>query len=304
MIWVTGCNGMLGKQVCRDLSEQKIEFLSTGSEVDITDFEQLKAFASLKRIDFIVNCASYTAVDKAESDEQSAFDVNSKGSENLARIAKECGATLIHISTDYVFDGKGVSDSEGKMIPYTEEMPVNPCGVYGSSKAEGEKLIISHLEKFYILRTAWLYGEYGKNFVYTMIKAMNSRDSLKVVDDQYGSPTFTRDLSRIIVQIITSKKTVPYGIYHCTCCGKASWWDFAVEIQKHSAAAGLLNECGRNCVINHCSTAEYPTSAKRPALSVLDNSKIQKALCIQLPHWNASLREFVNTVLPDNSYLS
>ncbi len=288
MIWLVGCTGMLGSELARRLEKEKIDFVASDSRVDISDFSALEAFVCGKTIDFIINCAAYTAVDKAEAEEERAFKINSMGAENLARIAKEIGAKLIHISTDYVFDGSGNT-------PRTEDMAVNPVGVYGKSKADGEKRIMDILSEFYILRTAWLYGWNGKNFVYTMIRAMNSHESVKVVDDQHGTPTFCGTLSDVIISIVKSSASnpLPYGIYHVTDEGETTWFGFTQEIKRQAAVLGILQN--KACKINPCSTEEYPTPAKRPAYSVLSKKKIQDALKIQLPDWKESLSAFLDS---------
>lgn len=295
MIWVIGCNGMLGTQLSQALEENKVEFEGTDRNIDITDIQVLEEFAKGKKIDYIVNCSAYTAVDKAESEAESAERINVLGVKNIAEVAKKIGAKLIHISTDYVFDGKGKFDSEGNLIPYNEEDSICPIGVYGKTKAEGEKEIISTLSDYYILRTAWLYGFSGKNFVYTMIKLMKNHDSIKVVADQRGTPTFCGTLVNAIVKILLQKdeSEIPFGIYHVTDEGKTTWFDFAEEIQKQAFECGILSDM--NCKVNSCTTEEYPTPAKRPAFSVLDKTKIQKILKINLPQWQESLKEFLKS---------
>ena len=286
MIWVIGSGGMLGTEVCRQLENCGIQHVKTGLDVDITDLDALRSFACRWSVDWIINCAAYTAVDKAESEVELCKKVNEDGVANIALVARECGATLIHISTDYVFDGTGT-------VPYTEDMNLSPLGVYGKTKAAGEAAVIKNTEKYYILRTAWLYGWAGKNFVYTMIRAMNSRDSLKVVNDQKGTPTFAGDLARVILKIIDQK--IDYGIYHCTDLGETTWWEFARAIQSQAISAGWLNENGKKCTVNPCSTEDYPTPAKRPAYSVLSKERIQKGLGFTLPQWQDSLKVFLNS---------
>lgn len=288
MVWVIGSGGMLGTEVCRQLDDSGIQYVKSGLDVDITDIGALRAFASRWSVDWIINCAAYTAVDKAESEAELCKKVNEDGVANIALVAQECGAALIHISTDYVFDGTG-------NIPYTEDMRLAPIGVYGKTKAAGEAAVIKNTKKFYILRTAWLYGWAGKNFVYTMIRAMNSRESLKVVNDQRGTPTFAGDLASLILKIMDKK--IEHGIYHCTDLGETTWWEFACEIQKQGILAGRINEKGKNCAVNPCSTEEYPTPAKRPAYSVLSKEKIQNALGLTLPQWQESLKVFLNSEL-------
>lgn len=286
MIWLIGCKGMLGSEVAELLEKNNIEFTGTDRQVDITDLSALEDFVRGKDISYIVNCAAYTAVDLAESNQEAALALNAAGPKNIAIVAKKIGAKVIHISTDYVFDGTSTR-------PLKEDDPIAPIGVYGSTKAKGEAELAANTDEFYILRTAWLYGKAGKNFVFTMIKLMQSHDSIKVVSDQWGTPTWTNTLANVIISII-QKGNVPYGIYHCTDLGKITWYDFAVEIQKQAVASGLLNKT--DCVVNPCTTADYPTPAKRPAYSVLDKTKIQDALGIRLPAWEESLKKFLSNI--------
>ena len=293
MVWIIGNKGMLGTQVCRTLSEDKIDFLGTDSDVSILDYSALEGFSNGKNITFIVNCAAYTAVDKAESDVDFARKLNADGPRNIARLAKKLGVPFLHISTDYVFDGTASS-------PISEDTPIKPIGIYGATKAEGEKAIAEETSDFYILRTAWLYGWSGKNFVYTMIRAMNSHESVKVVNDQKGTPTNCVTLAGVILKIIenrTSGENVPNGIYHVTDLGETTWFDFAKEIFAQGVECGLVTN--GNCVINPCTTQEYPTPAKRPAYSVLDKAKVQRTLGITLPGWDLSLKTFMNSTLFD-----
>ena len=294
MIWVIGYKGMLGSEICRQLAENNIQFVRTDVDVDITDFKALLEFARVWSVKWIINCAAYTAVDKAESDVELAKKLNEDGPANIARVADIMGARLIHISTDYVFDGSGDT-------PRTEDMPVAPIGVYGVTKAAGEKAVMDNCKDYFILRTAWLYGWAGKNFVYTMIRAMNTHDAVKVVNDQKGTPTFAGDLTKVILEIISRGSMIPYGIYHVTDIGEITWWDFTNEIKKQGIETGWINETGKNCVVNPCTTDEYPTPAKRPAYSVLSKDKIQKALNINLPDWKESLSVFLTNSLFDKS---
>ena len=294
MIWLIGCKGMLGSEIARQFEDNKIEYVGTDREVDFTDYTSIQNFSKDKKIDFIVNCAAYTAVDKAESDKELAQKLNEEGPANLSKLCNSINATLIHISTDYVFDGTGNT-------PRTEDMPVAPIGVYGETKALGEKAVTSTCNKYYILRTAWLYGWNGKNFVYTMLKAMNTHDAVKVVNDQRGTPTFAGDLAGVIIKIINSTEKVPYGIYHCTDLGDITWWDFTNEIKKQGIEAGYLTN--KDCVVNPCTSDEYPTPAKRPAYSVLSKEKIQKTLGIKLPDWKESLSVFLKSSLFDKTRL-
>ncbi len=304
MVWIIGCKGMLGSQLCRTLEEKNIDYTGTDSSVSILDYKKLESFASCKDISFIVNCAAYTAVDKAESEADSARALNANGPENIARLSKKLGCPLIHISTDYVFDGKGNKDERGNIRPYTEEDTVNPQGVYGKTKAEGEKAVMSETEDYYILRTAWLYGFYGKNFVYTMLRLMNTRESVKVVCDQRGTPTNCITLASVISCLILKRfsgEKITNGIYHVTDNGETTWFDFACEILSLGTKSGCI--ISKNCAVNPCTTKEYPTPAKRPSYSVLSKSKIQKELGITLPDWKESLNLFLNDTNFDKKYL-
>lgn len=288
MVWLIGCKGMLGTEIARQLKNSNIDYIGTDIDVDITKLEVLEDFANKNpKIDWIINCSAYTAVDKAEDDKDFANLLNNIGPKNISSVAKKINAKMIHISTDYVFDGTG-------NIPYTEDMDVKPIGVYGQTKADGEKSVIDSGCEYYIFRTAWLYGYDGKNFVYTMLKLMESKQELSVVSDQKGTPTFAGDLANCVIKAITSKNQIPCGIYHCTDLGEITWYDFACEIYKQGKATGKLSN---ECKINPCSTDEFPTKAKRPAYSVLSKEKIQQALGITLPMWNESLNVFMNSPL-------
>ncbi|MDR1031125.1 MAG: dTDP-4-dehydrorhamnose reductase, partial [Treponema sp.] len=224
MIWLIGIKGMLGTEVARLFEAQGIPYLGTDRELDITQKETLKAFAEAHGpISWMVNCAAYTAVDRAEDDALTCGRINRDGAANIAWIAEELRARLIHISTDYVFNGKASR-------PYQEDDEPCPIGVYGQTKQAGEAAIQEIHQAAYIIRTAWLYGSYGNNFVTTMLRLMEERDSLSVVDDQRGSPTWAYDLAQLILRLIstvTQGKTVPYGIYHFSNEGNISWFDFA-----------------------------------------------------------------------------
>ena len=288
MVWLIGCKGMLGTEVARQLKNSNIDYVGTDIDVDITKLEVLEDFANKNpKIDWIINCSAYTAVDKAEDDKDFANLLNNIGPKNISSVAKKINAKMIHISTDYVFDGTGTT-------PYTEDMDVKPIGVYGQTKADGEKSVIDSGCEYCIFRTAWLYGYDGKNFVYTMLKLMESKQELSVVSDQKGTPTFAGDLANCVIKTITSKNQIPCGIYHCTDLGEITWYDFACEIYKQGKATGKLSN---ECKINPCSTDEFPTKAKRPAYSVLSKEKIQQALGITLPMWNESLNVFMNSPL-------
>ena len=281
---------MLGTELSLLLEKAGIPFTGTGREVDITDPAALREFAqvhpgSKQPFDCIINCAAYTAVDNAESDRETCRLLNTEAPRNLAVLAKKTGAALIHISTDYVFNGQGSK-------PFTEEDTTDPVSVYGLSKRDGETGVLQENEKSWIIRTAWLYGKHGKNFVHTMLKLMNDRDEISVVNDQHGSPTWTRDLAETIcafIRFAAEGKTLPYGIYHYTNEGQITWFDFAKEIYRHGRELGCVT---KSCEVKPCTSAEYPAKVKRPIYSVLDKSKIKNALGVTIPLWNESLKGF------------
>ena len=292
MTWLIGNKGMLGTELSLFLEKSGIYYTGTDLETDITDSEALKKFANNKQIEWIINCAAYTAVDKAEDDIETCRRLNTHGAANIAECAKTIGARLIHISTDYVFDGMGITEG-GNIRPYREEDKTAPTGVYGLTKRDGEIAVFKNNPRSYIIRTAWLYGKYGNNFVHTMLKLMNERDEIKVVNDQKGSPTWTFDLAAVILNIIRTAdigKSIPFGIYHYTNEGDITWFDFAKEIYRLSCEYGYIKN---ECIIKQCTSAEFPAKVKRPAYSVLDKSKIKSALGIIVPSWDISLKEFL-----------
>lgn len=285
MIWLIGNRGMLGSDVESLLKQNKLEYMSSDLEVDITSIEQLRNFVSGKKIDSIINCAAYTAVDRAEDEPDKAFKINAEGASNIARIAKEKNAVLIHISTDYVFDGE-------KQGPYTEEDEPNPTGVYGKSKHQGELHIQNILKQYYIIRTAWLYGLHGNNFVYTMLTLFKEKESLKVVSDQWGSPTYTKDLAEAIIKIV-KRNSSDYGIYHFTNEGKTNWFEFSKSIYTRAKEKGIIT---RDIDLLPVKTSEYPTKAKRPQNSYLSKEKIKAVFDIHIMHWEDALNIFLNKV--------
>ncbi|MDR1839419.1 MAG: dTDP-4-dehydrorhamnose reductase [Treponema sp.] len=283
MIWLTGSKGMLGTEIALLLEKTGLPFVGTDRELDITDLEAQKFFVNNKSIKWIINCAAYTAVDKAEDDIEACRRLNILGAGNIASCAKNIGASLIHISTDYVFNGKGNR-------PYNEEDTTDPTGVYGLSKRDGELVVLKNNPNSYIIRTAWLYGKYGNNFVHTMLRLMNEREEVKVVDDQRGSPTWTHDLASVVLAVIG--KDFPFGVYHYTNEGNITWFDFAKEIYRLGREYGRVT---KECTVTPCTSAEFPAKVKRPAYSVLDKSKIKAALGINIPAWDRSLKEFFKT---------
>lgn len=274
-ILVTGANGQLGNEM-RVLSaenQQHIYFFTDVQELDICDEQAVRAFVADNQIDVIVNCAAYTAVDKAEDNAELCDKLNHVAPGYLAAAAEACGAAMIQVSTDYVFDGTA-------HIPYTEDVPTCPASVYGFTKLAGEQKVMELCNRAMIIRTAWLYSIYGNNFVKTMIRLGHERETLGVVFDQIGTPTYANDLARAIFAAI-NQGIVP-GIYHFSDEGVCSWYDFTVAIHR---IAGITS-----CKVSPLHTNEYPAKAPRPQYSVLDKTKIKKIFNIEVPHWEASLK--------------
>jgi dTDP-4-dehydrorhamnose reductase len=283
-ILVTGANGQLG-QCLQKISSQfeEFEFIFTDSEtLDITNKEEVNDFFWQNAPDFCINAAAYTAVDLAETDIEKAFLVNADGTENLAEACAENNAQFIHVSTDYVFDGEN-------NLAYTEEDFTNPLGVYGASKLAGDELALEVNPYSVILRTSWVYSEFGKNFVKTMLNLFSTKEELNIVADQFGQPTNANDLAEAIMKIIKSEKITP-GIFNFSNLGRISWFDFAGKIAELSEAKIKLNAI---------ETSQYPTPAKRPKNSVLDLDKISKTYAIQLKPWEESLEDCVQ-ILQNN----
>ncbi|MCL1945541.1 MAG: dTDP-4-dehydrorhamnose reductase [Chitinivibrionia bacterium] len=283
MIWLVGKNGMLAQETSQILSKNNLEYCGTDIEVDITDIDQVKKFIDGKNFSHIINCAAYTAVDKAEDDAENAMNINVYGAANLAFAATALNSVLIHISTDYVFDGE--SD-----VSLCEKDTVGPTGVYGKTKLFGEYSIeLSALNRYFIIRTAWLYGKYGKNFVNTMLDLMNAKESIGVVADQWGSPTWAKDLAEFIVLIVKSESK-KYGIYHFSGEGKTNWYEFAKKIYEYGRKNGLIS---KDCAINALTTEQYPTKAKRPKYSYLSKEKVIENFGIKIAKWEKSLQNYL-----------
>ena len=291
-ILVTGANGQLGNEmrivsragsdryVFTDISE------SNDSEtviLDITDIDAVRSVVSAYEIDAIVNCAAYTNVDKAESDSDTCNLLNAKAPENLAVVMRERDGLLIHISTDYVFGGNDASS------PLTEDMPAAPTGVYGLTKLLGEQLVCESGCRYIIIRTAWLYSEFGKNFVKTMLHLTATKPELKVVNDQKGTPTYALDLATVIFDILENRKAEGReGIYHYSNEGECTWYEFARTIAEYAG-----NDL---CSIFPCTSQEYPSPVKRPSYSVLDKSRLKNKFGIKVPHWTDSLKKCLKNI--------
>jgi len=282
MIWLVGNRGMLGTEVEKLLRQHDLPYISSDKEVDITDQDQLKQFVFDKPISWIINCSAYTAVDKAEDEPELAFRINADGPRNLAGIALNKGAKLIHISTDYVYDGT----KEGK---YVETDTPHPLGVYGASKYQGEIYIQNLLKEHFIVRTSWLYGKHGNNFVYTMLRLFRERDEVLVVGDQWGAPTYAPDLAGTLLEIVRLNSDA-YGIYHFTNEGTVSWFDFACEICSLAQKKKLLT---KDVQIKRIATEDYPTRAHRPHNSCLSKEKIRSTLNLMLRPWQMRLQAFL-----------
>ena len=278
-ILVTGGNGQLASCI-KDVEKQydDLNIIYTDHlELDICELNQIQTFfKSNPQINYCINCAAYTAVDKAETEAEKAFEINATGAKNLAQVCNDHDAILIHVSTDFVFDGE-------KNEPYTETDVANPISVYGASKLQGEVEIQQALKEYFIIRTSWLYSEYGNNFMKTMLRLAETRDGISVVSDQIGTPTYAGDLAEIIIQIINTK-TEKYGIYHYSNEGVASWFEFAKEIFKLTK---------NKIKVNPIPSIEYLTPAKRPKYSVLDKKKIIDVFKIDIPFWRESLKKVI-----------
>lgn len=282
-ILVTGANGQLGSEMRRLGAVSPNNYIFTDvAELDITDAAAVLSMVKNNDIAVIINCAAYTNVDKAESDEATAELINSTAVKNLAVAAKETDATLFHVSTDYVFGSEGNT-------PRTEDMPLSPLGVYGRTKLNGELAIKESCCKALIFRTAWLYSEFGNNFLKTMMRITAEREQLNVVFDQVGTPTYAGDLALAIFSIIEAGVYAGNeGVYHFSNEGVCSWYDFAVEI---AAAAG-----NTNCRIEPCHSSEFPSPVTRPPYSVLDKTKIKKTFDIDIPHWRESMEYCIKRI--------
>lgn len=281
-ILITGCNGQLGNEMqLLEKEDAANNYFNTDvAELDITNVEAIEQFLAANNIDGIVNCAAYTAVDKAEANEEFCTLLNAEAPGYLAHAIEKRGGWMIQISTDYVFDGT-------QHIPYQEDEDTCPNSVYGRTKLVGEFNVLKLCQQSMVIRTAWLYSTFGNNFVKTMIRLGNERPELGVIADQIGTPTYARDLARIIMTAIS--KGIQPGIYHFTNEGVASWYDFTKAIHR---LAGITT-----CHVRPLHTSEYPTAAQRPPYSVLDKTKIKQTYDIEIPYWEESLKECIDKLM-------
>jgi len=277
-ILITGSNGQLGNEMQQAAVRfPDFNYIYTDvAELDICDKGALGAFVKANSVNVIVNCAAYTAVDKAEDDVELCYKINRDAVRNIAEVATENKVKVVHVSTDYVFDGTNY-------LPYTEDMPVCPATVYGKSKLEGEQALLKNCKESVILRTAWLYSSFGNNFVKTMMKLGTERDSLGVIFDQVGTPTYAADLADAIMQLISSETFVP-GIYHFSDEGVCSWYDFTKTIHRMANIT---------CDVKPIETKDYPARTPRPHFSVLNKGKIKSTYGISIPHWEVSLEKCI-----------
>ncbi len=279
-VLVTGVKGQLGYDVMAELAKRNIEAIGVDiDEMDITDKISVEKVIGEAAPDVVVHCAAYTAVDAAEDNEALCRRVNAGGTRNIAEVCKKLDCKMVYISTDYVFDGQGTRPWE----PDDERHPLN---VYGQTKYEGELAVQENLSKYFIVRIAWVFGKNGKNFVKTMLKLAETHDKLTVVNDQFGSPTYTYDLARLLVDMIQTDK---YGIYHATNEGICTWYEFACEI---------FRQAGVKIEVTPVPASEYPAKAKRPENSRLDKSKLTENGFERLPSWQDALRRYIKEILP------
>ncbi|GAA3777044.1 dTDP-4-dehydrorhamnose reductase [Corallibacter vietnamensis] len=280
-VLITGSNGQLATCI-KDLERQhpNLSFIYTNSsQLDLTNQEAINLFFETNKIDWCINCAAYTAVDKAETDTEKAFKVNEQGPKHLALACNNHNVKLIHVSTDFVFDGS-------KSSPYNEEDQTKPLGVYGTSKLQGELAIKDVMNAFFIVRTSWLYSEHGNNFMKTMLRLAQTNKELNIVADQVGTPTYAKDLAGALLRIITSNSN-KYGVYHYSNEGVTSWYDFAKAIFDISEI---------EIKVNPIPSKEFPTPAKRPSYSVLDKQKIKENLNIETLYWRERLKTAIKNL--------
>lgn len=272
---VTGVNGQLGHDVMAQLKEMDLDVIAPKrDEFDLTNSDQVKKYIIKEKPDIIIHCAAYTAVDKAEDEKDLCYSVNVEGTRTLAEASKEINAKVVYISTEYVFDGL-------EQDPHSEEKETNPINYYGYTKEQGEKIVRELIDKHFVVRTSWVYGLNGNNFVRTMLRLTESRNEINVVSDQIGTPTYTKDLAEFIVDLIHTKE---YGTYHGVNEGYCSWYEFAKVI---------FEKCGIDMTVNPITTEEYPTRAKRPLNSRLSKENTEKAGIDKMPHWEDSLARFI-----------
>ena len=288
-ILITGANGQLGSELQQLLKTGQAEigkvldayadtevFCTDTDSLDITDAAAVESYVQTHGIELILNCAAYTDVDGCESNRDLAYAVNASGPKNLAVAAEKAGAVLVHISTDYVFKGDDP-------VPRIENDSCDPQSVYGATKLAGEEAVATHCSRYFIVRTAWMYGYIGHNFVKTILRLARENDHIKVVDDQFGSPTSANDLA---YQLLKLAQTSDYGIYHCTNNGSCSWFEFALAI---------VDELGIDCSKEPCTTGDFPRPAHRPQYSILDNARLRNGIGDEMRPWREALHSYLHS---------
>ena len=283
-VLITGAQGQVGKELSLIAMEKGFDVVAAGrADLDITQFENVENYINKIQPDIVINAAAHTAVDKAEGEQDLAFSINSDGAKNIALACAKQNIPLLHISTDYVFDGS-------KVEAYNENDDVSPLGVYGTSKWQGEEAIRQNLTQHIILRVAWVFGAQGNNFVKTMLRLGQDRDELNVVADQFGGPSPAKNIAQTLITLVEQfqkNKSLDWGTYHYCGSEKTTWYDFAVEIFEQAFELGILN---KKIKVNPITTAEYPTPAKRPSNSMLDCSKLAVTFGIEMPKWKDALK--------------
>lgn len=284
-ILITGAQGQVGKELVTIANQQGFDVVAAGrNDLDITKLENIESYINVQQADIVINAAAYTAVDKAEEEQDFAYTINRDGAANLATVCAKKNIPLLHISTDYVFDGT-------KTIAYSESDEVSPLGIYGISKWQGEEGIRQYCPQHIILRVAWVFGAQGNNFVKTMLRLVKDRDEINVVADQFGGPSPAKDIAETLITLIEQyqkEKNLEWGTYHYCGVDKTNWCDFAKEIFKQAKDKGLIE---KEIKVNAITTEQYPTPAKRPSNSMLDCSKIKNTFGIEMPNWKKALNQ-------------
>jgi dTDP-4-dehydrorhamnose reductase len=277
-VLVTGANGQLGQEVCEQLEARGISYQAySKNQLDITSYEQVKQVLFNDQPDVIIHAAAYTKVDLAEGNEAVAYEVNALGAKHVATVSQEIGAKLCYVSTDYVFNGQAST-------PYKETDEVSPLGVYGKTKYAGEQFVKKHCENYFIVRTSWVFGKHGQNFVKTMLRLAEEKEELGVVHDQVGSPTYAKDLAQFLIDLI---QTNDYGIYHASNTGSCSWYEFA---------SAIFEQANKKVNVQPLTTKDFPRPAPRPGYSVLDHSAIHSKGMRDFRHWREALQAFLKEI--------
>jgi len=286
MVWIIGSNGMLGRHITEQVENANIPLITSDKEIDITDITAIRGFLENKTIDWIIICAAFTAVDLAEDEENNAFAVNAEGVKNITEICKNTGVKIVSFSSDYVFPGENISG-------YHEDDRTGPMSVYGRSKLKGEMFLMSGYKEYFIFRISWLYGPYGKNFVHTMLNRFNEQDELNVVNDQFGSPTYTLELADFIVKLIETNSQC-YDLYHFSGEGMTTWYEFSMEIYRLALKYGITQKTVK---INPIDSSKFPAKAKRPMYSYLHKNKLTSTFGFKPEYWRDTLENYIKSLI-------